>query len=141
MKARTKQFAIRVVNLVPSLPTSRERNVLGNQLLRCGSAVAANYRADCRSRSKAEFIAKMSIVIEQADETIFWLECYPILACLRSTVSPTFRAKPMRSCHLCRLPSHRKTESCIMEKGHENRSDLSIREFSGSQRVNVSMIQ
>ena len=74
LKARTKQFAIRIVNVVRSLPTTREGNVLGNQLLRCGTAVAANYRAVCRSRSKAEFISRMSIVVEEADETVFWME-------------------------------------------------------------------
>jgi len=74
LKERTKQFAIRVVAVVRALPTSREGNVIGNQLLRCGTAVAANYRAVCRARSKAEFISKISIVVEEADETVFWLE-------------------------------------------------------------------
>ena len=74
LKERTKQFAIRVVDVVRALPTSREGNVIGNQLLRCGTAVAANYRAVCRARSKAEFISKISIVVEEADETVFWLE-------------------------------------------------------------------
>ena len=74
LQTRTKQFAIRVVHVVRALPTSREGNVLGNQLLRSGTAVAANYRAVCRARSKAEFISKMGIVVEEADESIFWLE-------------------------------------------------------------------
>ena len=74
LKERTKQFAIRVVAVVRSLPASREGNVIGNQLLRSGTAVAANYRAVCRARSRAEFISKMSIVVEEADETVFWLE-------------------------------------------------------------------
>src|SRR5208282_5663074 len=74
MKLRTKQFAIRVVGVVRSLPRSREGDVVGKQLLRCGTAVAANYRALCRARSKAEFVSKMSIVVEEADETVFWLE-------------------------------------------------------------------
>jgi len=74
MKDRTKQFAIRVVAVVRSLPRNREGDVVGKQLLRSGTAVAANYRAVCRSRSKAEFISKMSIVVEEADETVFWLE-------------------------------------------------------------------
>jgi four helix bundle protein len=64
MKARTKQFAIRIVGVVRSLPRTRE----------CAKAVAANYRALCRSRSHAEFISKMNIVVEEADETVFWLE-------------------------------------------------------------------
>jgi four helix bundle protein len=74
MKERTKQFAIRVVAVVRSLPSSREGNVIGNQLLRSGTAVAANYRAVCRARSKAEFVSKMGVVVEEADETVFWLE-------------------------------------------------------------------
>src|ERR1039457_74940 len=74
MKLRTKQFAIRIVSVVRSLPRSREGDVIGTQLLRSGTAVAANYRAVCRSRSKAEFISKISVVVEEADETVFWLE-------------------------------------------------------------------
>jgi len=74
LKDRTKQFAIRIVAVARSLPTSREGYVIGNQLLRSGTAVAANYRAVCRARSKAEFISKMSVVVEEADETVFWLE-------------------------------------------------------------------
>ena len=74
MRERTKQFAIRVVAVVRSLPRSREGDVMGKQLLRCGTAVAANYRAVCRARSKAEFVSKMSIVVEEADETVFWME-------------------------------------------------------------------
>lgn len=74
LKDRTKQFAIRIVAVVRSLPPSREGSVIGNQLLRSGTAVAANYRAVCRARSRAEFISKMSIVVEEADETAFWLE-------------------------------------------------------------------
>jgi four helix bundle protein len=74
LRLRTKQFAIRIVGVVRSLPRTREGDVIGKQLLRCGTAVAANYRAVCRSRSKAEFISKISIVVEEADETVFWLE-------------------------------------------------------------------
>jgi four helix bundle protein len=74
MKDRTKQFAIRIVTVCRALPASREGNVLGNQLILSGTAVAANYRAVCRARSKAEFVSKMSIVVEEADETVFWLE-------------------------------------------------------------------
>ncbi|MGA2744656.1 MAG: four helix bundle protein [Candidatus Sulfotelmatobacter sp.] len=74
MKLRTKQFAIRIVSVVRSLPRTREGDVIGKQLLRSGTSVAANYRAVCRSRSKAEFISKINIVVEEADETVFWLE-------------------------------------------------------------------
>jgi four helix bundle protein len=60
--------------LYKSLPYGADAQVLGKQLLRCGTAVAANYRAACRSRSKAEWIAKIGIVVEEADESVFWLE-------------------------------------------------------------------
>lgn len=74
LKTRTKNFALRIVNLVESLPNNQTARVIGNQLLRCGTSVAANYRAACRARSKADFIAKMGIVEEEADESAFWIE-------------------------------------------------------------------
>ena len=74
LKQRTKQFALRVMKLVGSLPKSTEARVVGSQLMRCGTSVGANYRAACRGRSKAEFIAKLGIVEEEADESAFWME-------------------------------------------------------------------
>ncbi|MGA3327956.1 MAG: four helix bundle protein [Terriglobia bacterium] len=74
LKARTKQFAIRIVRVFKSLPKSDEARIIGKQLLRAGTSVAANYRAACRSRSEAEFISKISVVVEEADETAFWIE-------------------------------------------------------------------
>lgn len=74
LKRRSKEFAIRVVKLSQVLPNSREAWVLGKQVLRSGTAVAANYRAARRARSKAEFIAKIGVVVEEVDETVFWLE-------------------------------------------------------------------
>lgn len=74
LKKRTKLFAIRIVRLFRTLPKTEEGRVIGKQLLRSGTSVAANYRAVCRARSKAEFIAKMGIVVEEIDETVFWLE-------------------------------------------------------------------
>ena len=74
LKKRTKQFAIRIVTLFRSLPRSEEARVIGRQMLRSGTSVAANYRAVCRARSKAEFIAKVGVVVEEADETVLWLE-------------------------------------------------------------------
>lgn len=76
LKLRTKQFAIRIVRLFHSLPATDEARTLGKQLLRSGTSVAANYRAVCRARSKAEFIAKLGIVVEEIDETVFWLELF-----------------------------------------------------------------
>jgi four helix bundle protein len=74
LRDRMKAFAVRIVRLYRSLPYKADAQVLGKQLLRCGTAVAANYRAVCRSRSKAEWIAKIGIVVEEADESVFWLE-------------------------------------------------------------------
>jgi four helix bundle protein len=74
LRDRTKLFALRVVRLFQALPKSDVARTLGRQLLRSGTSVAANYRAVCRARSRAEFIAKMGIVLEEADETVFWLE-------------------------------------------------------------------
>jgi len=74
LRVRTKQFAVRIVRLYKSLPFSADAQVLGKQLLRCGTAVAANYRAACRGRSRAEWIAKIGLVVEEADESCFWSE-------------------------------------------------------------------
>ena len=74
MKQRTKQFALRIIRLVNSLPKTRVAGVIGGQLLRAGTSVGSNYRAACRARSPAEFIARMGVVEEEADESIYWME-------------------------------------------------------------------
>jgi four helix bundle protein len=74
MIARTKQFALRIMKLVGALPKTVQGRAIASQLMRSGTSVAANYRATCRARSKAEFIAKLGTVEEEADETAFWLE-------------------------------------------------------------------
>ena len=74
LRERTKQFAIRVIHLFRALPNANDAQIMGKQLLRCGTSVGANYRAVSRSRSKAEFIARLGVVAEEADESIFWLE-------------------------------------------------------------------
>jgi four helix bundle protein len=74
LKQRTKTFALRILKLVDSLPTKTSSRVLADQIARSGTSVAANYRAACRGRSKAEFIAKLGIAEEEADETELWLE-------------------------------------------------------------------
>ena len=71
---RTKEFAKQIILFCRQLPVNREGRLIGDQLFRCGTSVAANYRAACRGRSQADFIAKMGIVEEEADETLFWLE-------------------------------------------------------------------
>ena len=74
LKARTKEFALRVIRLVDVMPNSVKGRAIANQIMRSATSVAANYRAACRARSRAEFIAKIGLVEEEADETAFWLE-------------------------------------------------------------------
>ncbi|MGA3285465.1 MAG: four helix bundle protein [Verrucomicrobiota bacterium] len=74
LKQRTKQFALRVIRLVESLPHDGISDVLGKQLLRAGTSVGANYRAACRAKSTADFISKMGMVEEEADESGYWME-------------------------------------------------------------------
>jgi four helix bundle protein len=74
LKRRTKKFGLAVIKLVESLPSSQTARVIGNQLLRSALSVGANYRAACRARSKADFISKVGITIEEADESQHWLE-------------------------------------------------------------------
>jgi four helix bundle protein len=74
LQERTKTFALRVIKLVDSLPKKRSADILGTQLLRSSTSVAANYRAACRARSQAEFIAKMGVVEEESDESTGWIE-------------------------------------------------------------------
>src|SRR4051812_33098319 len=76
LKERTKKFGIRTVKVVETLPSKRSAQTIGQQLLRCGTSVGANYRAACRARSDAEFRAKLGICEEEADESIYWLEGY-----------------------------------------------------------------
>jgi four helix bundle protein len=74
LKARTRDFALRVIRLVGSPPRGASADVIGRQVLRSATSVGANYRAACRARSRAEFIAKMGIVEEEIDESIYWME-------------------------------------------------------------------
>ena len=74
LKSRTKAFALRCLKVADALPRTVSGKTVANQLARSGTSVAANYRASCRARSHAEFIAKLGVVEEEADETAFWLE-------------------------------------------------------------------
>jgi four helix bundle protein len=90
LKARTKQFALRILKLVAALPKNIEGRAVANQLVRCGTSVAANYRAACRARSKAEFVAKMGVVLEEADETQLRLELI-----IEGKLLPSKRVQPL----------------------------------------------
>jgi four helix bundle protein len=74
LEDRTKEFAFQVLTFVRSLPRSTPEQVLGRQLLKAGSAVGANYRAARRSRSRREFLARLGVVVEESDESVYWLE-------------------------------------------------------------------
>jgi four helix bundle protein len=74
LKERTKRFALRILKLVAALPNTITGRAIATQLVRSGTSVAANYRSTCRARSRAEFVAKVGVVLEEADETLLWLE-------------------------------------------------------------------
>jgi four helix bundle protein len=74
LKLRTKKFSIAIIDLVEKLPNSITGKIISNQIIRSGTSVGANYRAVCRARSDREFVSKLNIVLEEADETMFWLE-------------------------------------------------------------------
>jgi len=83
LKRRTEAFAFRLIRLVDKLPQGRSADILGRQVLRSGTSVAANYRSACRARSRREFIAKLGIVEEEVDETALWLKLI-----LRAGIAP-----------------------------------------------------
>jgi len=74
LKQRTKNFAVSVIKFLGELPPNRTLNLLSNQLIRCSTSIGANYRSACKGKSTADFINKIVIVEEEADETIYWLE-------------------------------------------------------------------
>jgi four helix bundle protein len=84
LKGRTKAFAVRVIKMVDALPRGLSGQVIGRQLLRSATSVGANYRAACRAQSRAEFAAKLSIVVEEADESLYWLELVEETGLIRS---------------------------------------------------------
>lgn len=74
LKERTKEFALQIIRLCRTLPRSQEASIICRQMLRSATSVGANYRAVCRARSTADFVSKLAIVLEEADETLFWIE-------------------------------------------------------------------
>jgi len=74
LKERTKSFALKTIKVVETLPKGKTADILGRQLIGAGTSVGANYRAACRAKSTADFISKMGVVEEEADETIYWME-------------------------------------------------------------------
>jgi four helix bundle protein len=74
LKTPTKQLVLRVIELVEAFPPSKPANIIGNQLLKSGTSVGANYRSACRGRSKPDFISKLGIAVEEGDEILYWME-------------------------------------------------------------------
>jgi four helix bundle protein len=74
LQDRTKAFAVRIIKVFAALPKEEAARIIGRQFLRSGTSLAANYRSACRARSHADFISKMAVVTEEADETLFWFE-------------------------------------------------------------------
>jgi four helix bundle protein len=91
-KDRTKQVALRIIRLVEALPKTKTAQTIGGQLLRCGTSVGANYRAACRGKSPADVIAKLGIVEEEADESIYWLDLL-----VDAKILPEPRLRPLMS--------------------------------------------
>jgi four helix bundle protein len=91
LKRRTKAFAIRCMKLAEDLPQSRSGNAVANHLIRCGTSVGANYRAACRGRSRAEFLSKLGVVEEEADDSAFWMEI-----AMEARMEPARRVQPLR---------------------------------------------
>jgi four helix bundle protein len=91
MQRRTKGLALALVHLFQQLPHTEEARILGRQLLRAGTGVAANYRACCRAKSRPDFVAKLATTTEEADETVFWLELLE-----EAQVAPTTQTQPLR---------------------------------------------
>jgi four helix bundle protein len=90
LRDRTKAFALRVMRLVEALPRKDNGRTIANQLSRAGTSVGANYRAACKARSKKEFIAKLGVVAEEADETCYWMELI-----IESRMMPTKQVQPL----------------------------------------------
>lgn len=90
LKKRTKTFAVQIIKFYRNLPRTDEARVLGRQVLRSGTSVAANYRALCRAKSNADFISKMGTVVEETDETLLWLELFE-----EAEIQPAATLKPL----------------------------------------------
>jgi four helix bundle protein len=86
MKTRTKEFAKQVINLSRQLPATREGQLIGGQIFPSGTSVGSNYRAVCRARSRADFIAKIGLVLEETDESLYWLELLDETAILKPEI-------------------------------------------------------
>ena len=90
LKGRTKAFALRAIKVVDALPHSQAGRTIGRQLVRSATSVGANYRAACRGRSRAEFVAKLGVALEEADESAYWIELI-----MEAELVPSHRMEPL----------------------------------------------
>ena len=116
LKKRTFHFTVGIVNLVRGLPTTFEAQRIGGQLFDAGTSVAANYRAPCKARSHAEFIAKIGIVLEEADESEFWLEFLVATSVVPETMVKSHRAEASELSAI--FTASHKTASFNRKRGH-----------------------
>ncbi|SOE19797.1 four helix bundle protein [Spirosomataceae bacterium TFI 002] len=115
MKLRSKQFCIEVIKYCRTLPKSEEMYIIKRQLIKSATSVAANYRAACRGRSNAEFYAKICIVLEESDESLFWLE---LIRDLDEIKDESLRKLILESSELTAIMS--KTRSTMKKKNNES---------------------
>ncbi|HEV8607126.1 MAG TPA: four helix bundle protein [Tepidisphaeraceae bacterium] len=92
LKRRTKLFALRVITMFKALPRGEEARIMGRQVLRLGTSIGANYRAACRARTVKEFVSKIRVAVEEADETSYWLELLTDASIIRKA-----RLEPLHS--------------------------------------------
>src|ERR1051326_7134186 len=119
LKRRTMNFAVRIIRLFRSLPRGKDAHVIGAQLLRCGTAVGANYHMACRARSRADFISKLGIVVEEADESVFWIQLL-----IEAEIVPEKKLKALRQeaneltaiFNAARTTARKKDEEPVQEK-------------------------
>src|SRR5437763_9480198 len=103
LRKRTKDFALRIIRMSRAIPTTREANIINNQILRSATGMAANYRAVGLARSKAEFIAKLGVVVEEADETVFWLELLGDSGIVKAKKLEALLAEARQLVAICRI--------------------------------------
>ena len=130
LKQRTFRFALRIIRLVQALPDNTIGRAIGNQLIRSGTSIGANYRSACKARSKAEFIARLGIAEEEADESIYWVELL-----IESKLMP---AKRIHTLHqeatelVAILAASRKTASRNRKSAIGNRKSSPSRQAKGA---------
>ena len=119
LKARTKEFAVRIVKLVSALPKTIEGRAIANQIVRSGTSVAANYRSACRAHSRSKFIAKIGIVLEETDETLLWLKLIFVAnLLLAARVNPFLERADELNCDYGRY-----SQTCPL-RGENRRSEI-----------------